>query len=90
MRTIDEIMVLKGYRLKVIFQSGDARIFDFKQFFNTENVFSKLKDEYLFRNVKNRKYFVEWQDEIDISADTLFLEGVPVPHVQRSLHLRRS
>lgn len=78
MRIIDEIIVLKDHRLKVIFQSGETRIFDFKQFLNTENVFSKLKDEHLFRNVKNRKYFAEWQDEIDISADTLFLEGVPV------------
>lgn len=78
MRTIDEIIVLKDYRLKVVFNCGEARIFDFKQLLNTENVFSKLKDEHFFRNVKNRKYFVEWQDEIDISADTLFHEGVPV------------
>lgn len=78
MRTIDEIICLKDFKLKVIFQSGEARIFDFKQFINSENIFSKLKDEHIFRNAKNRKYFVEWPDEIDISADTIFLDGVPV------------
>ncbi len=78
MRIIDEMIFLKDYKLKVIFQSGEVRIFDFKQFINSENIFSKLKDEHFFRNAKNRKYFVEWPDEIDISADTIFLDGVPV------------
>jgi hypothetical protein len=42
--------------------------------------FAGLKDIEMFRRIHNCGYFVEWDNEADFSADTLYLEGISVQH----------
>jgi hypothetical protein len=39
--------------------------------------FLPLNDKYIFKKVINKGYFIEWtQEEIDLSADTLWHDGI--------------
>jgi hypothetical protein len=39
--------------------------------------FRSLEDSAAFKKVHNGGYFVEWEAEADLSADTLYLQGTP-------------
>jgi hypothetical protein len=64
------------------FDNGEKRVFDLKPYFD-KPVFAKLKNEAMFKNVKVVSGSVEWQGEIDLSYDTLYLESKAVKTVQR-------
>ncbi|OGJ89071.1 MAG: hypothetical protein A2268_11885 [Candidatus Raymondbacteria bacterium RifOxyA12_full_50_37] len=76
MRTIKEIEAGTDYYLTAVFDTGEKRRFDVKPLFEME-VFSSLKDFSYFKQVANRGYFIEWPQEQDLSADTIYLEGQP-------------
>jgi hypothetical protein len=40
--------------------------------------FAPLQNIGLFRTIHNGGYFVEWDNDADLSADTLYLEGKPL------------
>jgi hypothetical protein len=68
--------------LLLTFENGEKRIFDLKPYFD-KPVFAKLKNEAIFKTVKVASGSVEWQGEIDLSYDTLYLESKAVKAVQR-------
>ena len=74
MRTITGITPNDDWTLKVSFADGKERFFDVKPLLDCE-AFGELRDINLFRTVRNHGYFVEWDNEADLSADTLYLEG---------------
>jgi len=76
MRTIKSLQTKEDYQLLLEFENGNKKVFNLKPYL-TLPVFQILNDELIFRNVTNQKYFIEWQPhEIDLSADTLWHEGV--------------
>ncbi|AID57990.1 protein of unknown function DUF2242 [Geotalea daltonii FRC-32] len=42
--------------------------------------FAGLQDIHTFKRIRNGGYFIEWENEVDLSADTLYLEGHPIKH----------
>jgi hypothetical protein len=75
MRNIVSITPTDDFLLLVKFQSGDEKKFDLKPFLELP-AFFPLKDKNIFKKVSNKGYFIEWQnEEIDLSADTLWHEG---------------
>ena len=72
----------ENYCLLLIFENGEKRIFDLKPYFD-KPVFAKLKNETMFKTVKVVSGSIEWQGEIDLSYDTLYLESKAVIEVQR-------
>jgi len=75
MRTIKRIVPTRQWTLEVTFESGETRVFDTKPLLLLE-AFEDLRDIERFLMVRNRGYFIEWDGEIDLSADTLFHDGV--------------
>ena len=67
----------EDYRLLLTFENGEKRIFDLKPYFD-KPVFARLKNIALFKTVRVVSGAVEWQGEIDLSNDTLYLEGKTV------------
>jgi hypothetical protein len=61
--------------LEVTFSEEEVKMYDLKPIIKYE-VFKPLADISTFKQVRNRGYFVEWGDDIDLSADTLYIEGV--------------
>ena len=70
------------YCLLLTFANGEKRVFDLKPYFD-KPVFARLKNEAVFKTVKAASGSVEWQGEIDLSYDTLYLESKAVKAIQR-------
>lgn len=72
MLKVKSVLPLKDYKLKVIFDNDVEKICDINQYLN-DGDFTELKDIQLFNQVKCIGYYVEWPNELDLSADTLRL-----------------
>lgn len=75
MKTISNLLANDDWTLDVTFTDGVRRKFDVKPLFECE-AFSGLHDIAMFKSVRNAGYFIEWANDADLSADTLYLEGV--------------
>lgn len=65
------------YCLLLTFENGEKRLFDMKPYLN-KGVFKKLQNPALFKTARVISGSVEWQGEIDLSYDTLYLDSVSV------------
>ena len=75
MKKILSLLPTEDFEFRLKFDDGAEKNFDFKPYFKFP-VFSILKDYKLFQKAINRGYFIEWKEqEIDLSADTLWHEG---------------
>ncbi len=78
---------LEGYQLEVSFVNGETRLFDVKPYLD-RGVFTRLRDPALFRSARVVAGSVEWPGGLDLSYDTLFLEGqqvaAPLSPVERT------
>ena len=74
MRTITTIHANDDWTLDVVFNDGAERRFDVRPLLQCE-AFKALSDLDTFKTVRSGGYFVEWETEADLSADTLYLEG---------------
>ena len=77
MRTIKTIRANDDWTLDVAFNDGAERRFDVKPLLAYE-AFHPLHNLKAFKAIRNGGYFVEWESEADISADTLYLEGISI------------
>jgi hypothetical protein len=75
MRQIIELKATDNFTLNVTFSGGEEKIYDVKPILDCE-AFNALKDIAQFRKVHNKGYFIEWECEADLSADTLYIDGV--------------
>ncbi len=76
MRTIKKLTALENFNLLVEFENGELKIFDMKSYLKLP-AFEPLIDILSFKNVFNKKYYIVWKPfDIDLSADTLWHEGI--------------
>jgi len=71
---VKSIQFKDDYCLLLTFKNGEKRIFDLKPYFD-KPVFARLKIVALFKTARVVSGAVEWQGEIDLSHDTLFIES---------------
>ena len=71
----------ENFCLLLTFENGEKRIFDLKPYFG-KPVFARLKNIALFKTARVVSGAVEWQGEVDLSYDTLYLESRPVKVAQ--------
>lgn len=79
---IKYIEPLSGYRLFVIFDTGDIKVYSLSE--RLQSIpFTALQDEQLFNqaHIANGGYGVIWNDEIDLSEYELWTKGVEVSKV---------
>ncbi len=74
------IKPLPDYYLLVVFEDGVEKRYDVKPLFEKWEVFKALLTDGLFRRVKVDAggYGVSWNDEIDLSCDELYWNGVAI------------
>ena len=75
MRQIIDLKANDNFTLEVTFSGGEIKIYDVKPILNCE-AFNALTDVAQFKKVHNNGYFIEWECEADLSADTLYIDGV--------------
>ena len=78
---IKNVSALPEYRLSVQFSEGVTKIYDVKPLFEKLPVFVSLKDnlqEFASVSVDVGGYGILWNDELDLSCDELWENGVKV------------
>jgi Protein of unknown function (DUF2442) len=71
---VTEVRSLNNYRLHLTFENGEERIFDAATYLN-RGIFNQLKDPILFATARVVAGSIEWDNELDLSYDTLYLES---------------
>lgn len=74
---------LEPYRLKLLFTSGEVRIFDVAPFLE-RGVFRPLRDPAVFSEAWVEAGSVEWPGGAGLSYDTLYLESTPAKEASGS------
>ncbi len=85
---VKSIRFKDDYCLLLTFENGEKRIFDLKPYFD-KPVFARLKNAALFKTARVVSGAVEWQGEVDLSYDTLYLESKAVKATQPQRKLTR-
>ena len=73
---VNSIRPLDDYRLEIVFENGERRIFDVKPYLY-RGVFVRLQNRALFESAQVVAGSVEWPGGLDLSYDTLYLESQP-------------
>ena len=81
---VKSVKTQENYCLLLTFENGEKRIFDLKPYLE-KPVFKRLKNTALFKTARVMSGSVEWQGEVDLSYDTLYLES-KVVNENRSSH----
>ena len=69
--SVKRAKVLKDYKLELIFENKEKKIFDVKPYLDT-GVFKTLKDVNIFSMIKVSYGTVEWPNGIDLDPEILY------------------
>lgn len=72
---IKEVKVLEDYKLLLIYENNEERIYDMKPNLEYE-AFKKLKDYNLFKKVYAAGETIEWETGEDVSPESLYLNSI--------------
>jgi Protein of unknown function (DUF2442) len=70
---VKNVEAVADYLLELEFDNGEKGVFDMTPYLRYP-VFQPLKDVSLFNKAHVTMGFVSWNDEIDMSPDTLYLD----------------
>ncbi|MDE0456187.1 MAG: DUF2442 domain-containing protein [Chromatiales bacterium] len=73
---VRRVYPVADFALEVEFETGERRPFDMTPYLH-RGVFDRLQDCSVFRSARVVDGSVEWPGGIDLSYDTLYLEGQP-------------
>ncbi len=79
---VKSVRALENYELEVSFDNGESRRFDVKPYLD-RGIFIRLRDPAAFRAVRVVAGSVEWANGLDLSYDTLYVEGQPIAATSR-------
>jgi hypothetical protein len=75
MRNLRTVQVKERYFLECSFDDGSVKMADIKPYLKSE-AFRPLTDVMIFKRVINNRNYVSWpNEEVDLSADTLWHIG---------------
>lgn len=74
---VKSVHTLDDYELLVSFENGESRRFDAKPYLG-RGIFVRLRDLAIFRGVRVIAGSIEWPGGLDLSYDTLYVDGQPV------------
>ena len=74
---VKHVHSLGDYRLELVFENGECRIFDAKPYLH-RGIFTRLQNRAVFQSARVVAGSVEWAGELDLSYDTLYLEIEPI------------
>ena len=74
--TAISVTIQQDYKLKIIFNNGEAKIFDVKPYIKG-SWYSHLKNISYFSLVKTNRFTIIWPEGQDICPDELYYNSVP-------------
>lgn len=80
---VTSVRALDDYELELSFANGEIRRFSVKPYLG-RGIFVRLRDPALFQEARVVAGSVEWPSGLDLSYDTLYLGGQPIPAPARA------
>lgn len=90
-RTITKVIPTDDFTLIISFDNGEKKLYDLSPFLKPSNIFAPLMDINIFKRVyiddnncpswdidPNVDSNVVWNNKIDISSDTCYLDSIPI------------
>jgi Protein of unknown function (DUF2442) len=74
---VKSVTVLDNYELSLLFDNNEQGIFSMQPYLKYP-VFQPLRNYSLFKTARAVMGFVSWNEDIDMSPDTLYLESKKV------------
>ena len=74
---VKSVRALDDYELEVLFENGELRRFDVKPYLG-RGIFVRLQNRSLFKAVRVVAGSIEWPGGLDLSYETLYVEGKPI------------
>ena len=71
---VKEVYPIENYQLRLVFNNGEEKIFDVKPYL-TIGVFKELQNIGVFNSVRPFLGSILWENNVDLSPDTLYMEG---------------
>ncbi len=81
-----DLKYLKGTKLSVSFEDGTVREYDVASLFGKYPQLKALKDRSLFVSGELNWYGIIWNDDLDISAETIYEDGKIVKVIKGTYH----
>ena len=72
--SVKNVKTLDEYKLLLTFENGETRLFDMNPYLE-KGIFKELKNVSLFKSARISFDTVEWQNETDIDAETLYADS---------------
>ena len=72
-----EVAPLDNYKIEVIFENGEKRIYDMSQLIE-KPFYRNIKNPAIFKTVKVADITIEWVTGEDICPDELYFGSVPI------------
>lgn len=72
-----DVKPLDNYKLELIFENKEVRLFDFSPYLNT-GVFSELQDHSMFKTVHICYDTIEWANGADLDPEVLYEKSQPI------------
>lgn len=76
---ITSVTPLEDFRLELTFANNEVKEFDMKPYLSYP-IYTELNDTSFFKKAKVMLGTVVWNDEIDMSPDTLYLDSKSIIH----------
>lgn len=72
---------LQDYKLTLTFDDGKSGVVDFARYLKAGGIFERFKDLEFFKNftVNHELGVITWQDEIDLSPESLYSQATQSP-----------
>lgn len=81
---VKSVNALDDYQLTLEFENGERRIFDLTPYL-CRGIFIRLQNRALFQAARVVAGSVEWPGGLDLSYDTLYLEGQPAETIDSQM-----
>ena len=79
------VRAMDDYELEVTFENGECRRLDVKPYLD-RGLFVRLRNRSLFQAVRAVAGSIEWPDGLDLSYETLYVEGQPITEPSHDGH----
>jgi len=74
---VKQVFVEQDFKLKLLFNTGEWRLFDVAHYLEKGD-FKELKERDVFLTAKVFMGTVQWDNELDLAPDTLYINSIPL------------
>ena len=67
---------LKDYKIELLYETGELKIYDMKELLNTCEFYKNLKDENEFKKITIVGLTVQWQSGEDVAPELLYNDSI--------------